>query len=104
MINHGGNLRDELVQIPRGRSAVVGGGNDVRGPGRITVTLPVEEGVEELIIQVWGSGNTRVFMTYLGKVPGNIHVDFRVSHGDLVEPWLLLGRIVTRSSCQMAIR
>lgn len=53
-----------------------------------TVTLPVKERMEELIIQLRGSGNTQAFLTYLVQVPGSIHVDIRISHEDLVEPWL----------------
>jgi hypothetical protein len=50
----------------RGRGLVRG------GPGGITVELPVKDGPEELIIvQARGGGNTRVFLTHLGKVPGN---------------------------------
>lgn len=66
-------------------------GRLVPGFGVVEVGWPVEVGLEQLVVfQIRGGGKMGVFLTDSGQVPGVIHVDIRLSHGDLdlVEPWL----------------
>lgn len=90
-VNERVDVGDELVEVLRGGPV----GLLLPRCRVVEVTVPVEELAEEVLSCVWGRGVTGVFLADSGQVSGGIHVDIRVSHGDLdvVEPFYCLPQV-----------